>query len=95
MPEPTRRVDLRLTIPTAASYHPLAAELAAKFAEYSGAKSSDAQRFGKTVATLAATVGGEAADGSIALTMEVAARELVVTATSGSKTERATCPLPD
>jgi hypothetical protein len=95
MPEPTRRVDLRLTIPTAASYHPLAAELAAKFAEYSGAEHSDAQRFGKTVETLAATVGGEAADGSIALTMEVGARELVVTATSGSKTETVTCPLPD
>jgi hypothetical protein len=95
MPVSPRRLDLRLTIPTAASYHPLAAELAAKFAEYSGARSSDARRFGKTVETLAATVGMEAADGSIALKMEVGARELVVTATSGSRTERATCPLPD
>ena len=88
-------MDLRLTIPTAASYHPLAAELAAKFAEYSGARSSDAQRFGRTVETLTATIATGAADGSIALTMEVGARELVVTATSGSRTERATCPLPD
>jgi hypothetical protein len=95
MPESPRRVDLRLTIPTSASYHPLAAELAAKFAMYSGARTSDAERFGKAVATLAATVAAGAADGSIAMMMEVGARELVVTATSGPRTDRATCPLPD
>lgn len=95
MPESPRRVDLRLTIPTSASYHPLAGELAVKFAEYSGAPPADAERLGKAVETLAATVGGGAADGSIALMMEIGARELVVTATSGSRTETATCPLPD
>jgi hypothetical protein len=95
MPESPRRVDLRLTIPTSASYHPLAAELAAKFATYSGARTSDAERFGKAVATLAAKVAAGAADGSIAMMMEVGARELVVTATSGPRTDRATCPLPD
>jgi hypothetical protein len=37
MPESSRRVDLRLTIPTAAPFRELAAELAGKFAEYAGA----------------------------------------------------------
>jgi hypothetical protein len=96
MPASTRRVDLRLTIPTGASYHSLAAELAARFAEYSGAQTADAQQLGKAVARLAASVAAGAADGSIAVTMEVGARELIVTATSGSRTDRATCPLqPD
>jgi hypothetical protein len=95
MPESPRRVDLRLTIPTAASYHPLAADLAAKFAEYSGAKATDARELARAVEALSARVAVGAVDGSIALTMEVGARELIVTATSGARTDRATCPLPD
>lgn len=95
MPESPRRVDLRLTIPTSASYLPLAAELTARFAEYSGVTAPDAARFAKAVATLTADIGAGAANGSIDLLIAVGSGELIVTATSGSRTDRATCPLPD
>jgi hypothetical protein len=95
MPESPRRVDLRLTIPTGASYHPLAAEFAAKCAEYSGAQTAQADELARAVKALAARVAAGAVDGTIDVTMEVGTRELIVTATSGPRTARATCPLPD
>ena len=88
-------MDLRLTIPAGAPYHTLAAELAAKYAEYSGAPAAQAQKLAQAVEALAARVADGAIDGAIDLTMEAGARELIVTATSGPRTDRATCPLPD
>ena len=49
MAESPRRLDLRLTISGAAPFHDIAAELAAKFAEYAGASQQAAQAVSKTV----------------------------------------------
>jgi hypothetical protein len=95
MPEPSRRVDLRLTIPTSASYQPLAAELAAKFAEYSGASAADAKDLARNVAAAAARLAGTTIDGVMHWTMAVEGGALIVTATFGSATHQMTCPLPD
>jgi hypothetical protein len=94
MVESPRRLDLRLTIPAAAPYHAVASELAARFAEYSGADAAAAKRLASAVQSLTGGLVDGAADGSISLTMEVRERELVVTAQSGARKERATCPLP-
>ena len=44
--------------------------------------------------SLACVGGSSAANGSIALVMEVRDRELVVVAESGAGRDQATCPLP-
>jgi hypothetical protein len=93
MPQ-SRRVDLRLTIPAASPYHAVAGELAAKFAEYSGASTGPAEELGKAVESLTSSFGAAGANGSIALTMEVRPGELVVIAESGNRKAQATCPLP-
>jgi hypothetical protein len=91
-PQPSR-IDLRLTIPAASPYHAIAAELARKFAEYSGAPAGAAEQLARAVESLAGRLGAAAANGSIALTMEAREGELVVVASAGSRTEQATCPL--
>jgi hypothetical protein len=93
MAQPPRLVDLRLTIPTGAPFHTVAGELAAKFAEYSGADAGVAENLARAVEVLASKLAAEGANGSIALTMEVRERELTVTGESGSFTEQATIPL--
>ena len=94
MPPSPRTVDLRLTIPAAAPYHSVAGELAAKFAEYSGAEAGAAAALGKAVEALTDNLGATAPNGSIALVMEAREREMVVVAESGARREEATCPLP-
>jgi hypothetical protein len=94
MPPSPRPVDLRLTIPAAAPFHAVAGELAAKFAEYSGAEAGAAAQLAKAVVALAATLGATAPDGSIAPVMEAREQEMVVVAATGARHEQATCPLP-
>jgi hypothetical protein len=88
-----RRVDLRLTIPSDATYHQVAGEIAGKFAEYSGAETDAAENLARAVEVMTAQVAGERANGSIALVMEARTGELTVTAESGSAREQATIPL--
>jgi len=94
MPPSPRPVDLRLSIPAVAPYHAVAGELAGKFAEYSGADAAAAATLAKAVEALTDRLGSSAANGSIALVMEVRDRELVVVAESGAGRDQATCPLP-
>lgn len=93
MAESPRRLDLRLTIPAAAAFNAVAAELVAKFAEYVGADAGAAHGLAQRVERSLGTMAGPTA--SIDMNMAANDRELVVTATSGSKTARTTCPLPD
>jgi hypothetical protein len=60
MAESPRRLDLRLTVSGSAPYGEIAAELAARFAEYAGASQADARAVSKTVAAAIASVDGEA-----------------------------------
>jgi len=95
MAESRRRVDLRLTIPAAPPYLAIGAELAARFAEYSGAAAGDATDFAQAVEAAIAPVARAQPDKPIDLEMSAQGRELVATAHAGSTTKRATCPLPD
>ena len=75
MPEPSLRVDLRLTIPAAAPYREIAVEVAVKFAEYAGASKSAAAEVSRTVAAATAPAGEaidvrlSAADGDVRVTV--------------------------
>jgi hypothetical protein len=95
MAQSPRRVDLRLTIPAGAPYHPVAGELAGKFAEYAGAGADAAHTLARAVEASLAHFAHAASAASIDLEMSARERELVITAHSGSTTKRATCPLPD
>ena len=95
MAEPPRRVDLRLTIPTAAPYRNVAVEITEKFAEYAGAKTAAAKAFAASIGEAIAPAADAQPDKPIDLEMSAQDHELVVTANSGTTTKRATCPLPD
>ncbi len=89
MPEPTRRVDLRLTIPAKAPFRELAADLAVKFAEYAGvSRDRSADVHAAVEAALAA-----ATSDSVDLEMASQGDELVMTTNPSSR--RATFPLTD
>lgn len=92
MAESPRRVDLRLTIPTAAPFRALAAELTQKFAEYVGAEAGAAKSL---AAAVDAAIGEAQPAKSIDMEMSAGDHELVVTSNSGQATKRTTCPLPD
>ena len=94
MADAPRGSDVRLTIPAAGPYRALAAELAARFAEYSGSNAGAASQFRKAVEKIAAAVtNGGAADASIDFDMTADDRLVTVRASSGSKSDKATCPL--
>ena len=96
MPESPRRVDLRLTIPAAAPYRAVAAELAEKFAEYLGAKEAAAKSLSEDLAKqVAALADSQPIDAAIRIDMAAEDGQIVVTANAGSATSRTTCPLPD
>ena len=57
MPESTRRVDLRLTIPASAAWRDVAAELAVKFAEYAGAPAPEVAGVSKLVSDAITAAG--------------------------------------
>ncbi len=88
------RVDLRLTIPAAAPYSAVAAELAEKFAAYAGADAQAAQSLGEAVEASITPIARASPHASVHLEMSARDRELVVTVNSGS-TKKLTCPLPD
>jgi hypothetical protein len=88
MAESPRRADLRLTITACDPYTALAGELAAKFAEYSGANAEAASRLRTDVEALAGTFAGAR---DIELTMESRDHRVTVTATAGNRRESATC----
>jgi hypothetical protein len=95
MAESPRRVDLRLTISTGSPYRAVAAELAGKFAEYVGAGHAAATDLARAIGASIERMAAEHPAMSIDLELSALDRELVVTATSGATTNRATCPLPD
>ena len=86
-------MDLRLTVPADAPYREMAAEFATKFAEYSGADKHAAAAFGEAVARIAQGL----ANGSLPIEFEMTRRPVRVTvrATSGSRHDETTCPLPE
>jgi hypothetical protein len=87
-----RRSDVRLTIPAASPYRALAGELAARFAEYSGSNAGAASQLRKAVERLAAAVtNGGAPDASIDFAMTADDRLVTVRASSGSRSDEATC----
>ena len=89
MAESPRAVDVRLTLPTAPQYQKLAGDLAAKFAEYSGADTDTAGRMSADVLALAAKVGNGR---DVTLTLEAGEHEMRVTADGGGRHERAVFP---
>jgi hypothetical protein len=91
-----RDPDVRLTIPAAGPFRALAAELVARFAEYSGSNAGAASELRRAVERLAATVtNGAAADASIDFALTADAGVLHVRASSGSRSGEATCRLVD
>ena len=94
MPQSPGGVDLRLTIPAAAPYHAVAAELAGKFAEYAGAAPDAASGLAREIEASLATIAEASPDAPVQLEMLSRERELVVTFNAGS-TRKLSCPLPD
>ena len=90
MAESPRPADLRLTIPAAAPFPELAGEVAAKFAEYSGANAAAAVRVSEQVRALAARFPN---GHDITFTLETLDRQVRVTAASGGRREQAVFPL--
>jgi hypothetical protein len=91
MPDSPLRGDLRLSIPADATFHAVARDVAARYAEYSGAAADAAARLGEAVERIAANMKGA----DIEFAMESRDRRLTVRASSGSASDEATCPLPD
>jgi hypothetical protein len=89
MAESPRAVDVRLTIPGDAPYPDLAGDLAAKFAQYSGATADAAGRLSAGVRALAAKIGSGR---DVTLTLEAGEREVRVTAAAGDRREHAVFP---
>ena len=93
MAESPRAVDLRLTIPADAPYRDLASELATKFAEYAGCDRRAAAALGEAVARIAQRVSAGAQPMDIE--MERRNGKVIVRASSGSRHDETSCPLPD
>ena len=91
MPDSPHRGDLRLSIPSDASFYAVARDVAARFAAYSGAAADAAAKLGEAVERIAANMKGA----DIEFAMESRDRRLTVRASSGSASDEATCPLPD
>ena len=94
MPQSPGRVDLRLTIPAAAPYPAVAAELAGRFAEYAGAAPDAAGGLARNIEASLAAIAETRPDASVQLELRSRDGELVVTLNSGD-TRKLTCPLPD
>ena len=92
MAESPRRVDLRLTIPTAAPFAGVAGEVASRFAAYSGASQGDAEGVRRAVDAAASRARGASAD-SITFDLTADERDLTVESDVAGRTERITCPL--
>jgi hypothetical protein len=89
-----RGSEVRLTIPAAGEYRALAAELAARFAEYSGSNAGAASQLRRAVERLAASVtNGASPDASIDFDMTADDRLVTVRASSGAKSDQTTCSL--
>ena len=86
MAESPRPADVRLTIPADAPYPELAGELAAKFAEYSGANPDAAGHLAAAVQALATRLGN---GHDVTFTLEVVDRQVRVTAVAGGRREQA------
>ena len=95
MAESPRRVDLRLTIPAAASFYPLAVEVAEKFAEYAGAERSGAQQFAATLQASIASVADSKGNEDVAIELSIEEHELIAIANCGANSDRTSCPLRD
>ena len=89
---PPRRVDLRLTIPTAAPFAGVAGDVASRFAAYSGASEGDADALRREVDAAASRARGSSAE-SITFDLSVSDEDLTVESEVGGRTERITCPL--
>lgn len=87
MAESPRRVDLQLTIPTAAPYADIAGEIASRFASYSGASRADAAAIGRAVDAVATRARAAAAD-SITFDLSVTDQDLTVDSNVAGRTER-------
>lgn len=87
-------MDLRLTVPAAAPFDGLAAELAGKFAVYAGAQEAAAAGLAEAVSASITPLAEASPHASVHLEMSARERELVVTVNSGT-TKKLTCPLPD
>ena len=86
-------MDLRLTVPADAPYRELASDVAAKFAEYAGCDKRVASAFGEAVARLAQRIASEAQP--INFELERRDGKVMVRASSGSRHDETSCPLPD
>ena len=87
MAESPRSADVRLTIPADAPYPELAGEVAAKFAEFAGAKADAAKRLAASVQALALKLGTGTT--IVTFTLEARDRRLRVTAAAGDRREHA------
>jgi hypothetical protein len=91
MPDSSTRGDVCLSIPADAAFHVIARDVAARFAECCGAAAAAAADLGTAVERLASHV----AAGQIDFAMHPQDHVLTVRASSGSRSEETSCPLPD
>ena len=85
--------DLQLTIPADAQFRRVAADLAVKFAEYSGCNAGTASTLRRAVEKLAASVSNGSGNAPIEFHMSANDQTVTVQASSGTRSDHAMCPL--
>jgi hypothetical protein len=82
---------LRLTVPASGDLRQIAADIAAKVAEYLGDRAPDVAA---ALSSVAARVAPAGADGDIAFEFRKQGGELLIEARSGAESSEVRCPLP-
>ena len=93
MPPPDALV-LRLTVPAEGVLRVIAAELAARVAEYVGEKPPDPTVVSAALESVAARVAPKGVDAEIQFDFRDADGELLIEARCGSRSSEVRCPLP-
>ena len=93
MPPPDALV-LRLTVPAEGVLRVIAAELAARVAEYVGEKPPDPAVVSAALESVAARVAPKGVDAEIQFDFRDADGELLIEARCGSRSSEVRCPLP-
>ena len=85
---------LLLSVPAEGELRPIAADIAAKVAEYLGDTRADAGTVGAAVEAVAAQVAPSGGAGDITFEFRQSEGELLIAARCGSRSSEVRCPLP-
>jgi hypothetical protein len=91
---PQAALELKVSVPAEGELRVVAADIAARVAEYLGTAVLDAESVGRAVDRAASQLGPTANGAEIAFEFRQVDRELRIEARCGSRTSEVICPLP-